>query len=511
MEEKKNKAVAENVAVINDLSKNPAVVKAREGHFQKASIESPFTIAVAGDIIQSNPISKRKNSEIRGILDVVKDSDVAVANMESNFYDKRNQLSGVGGLSGVKEVAWDVKDMGFDMVARASNHTTDMGLAEMFRSNNYLQDAGLVYAGSGINLEDARMPQYFEHEKGRVGMVACTISQGRAGGGSSSSACAGVEMASYGAGNMGGLPGINCLRVRPYSTVTRDKFEYLKEIKKAQKEFFEESIVKAGEFNTVGRGEFGEATLRRGRGRDVMSDDQIFLWNRWFKVGEDCASQGYVMDSDDLRHILRSIRDGKEWSDFMIATIHSHDYKNIFPILNWMQQEPSDFLVDFAHMAIDNGADMFVGTGPHILRGIEIYKGRPIFYSLASFVYQLWGTPAGPDRYTDNRLDWFYNDTTNTEMNMESWPPLSITNHPDISNMESMESAVASCTYKDGKCVEIIIHPIEFGYDAPIAQRGIPRVPKPHVAIRILERLQRMSEPFGTVITIENNLGVIRL
>ena len=34
---------------------------------------------------------------------------------------------------------------------------------------------------------------------------------------------------------------------------------------------------------------------------------------------------------------------------------------------------------------IDNGADAFVGHGPHILRGIEIYKGKPIFDDLGEF------------------------------------------------------------------------------------------------------------------------------
>ena len=47
-----------------------------------------------------------------------------------------------------------------------------------------------------------------------------------------------------------------------------------------------------------------------------------------------------------------------------------------------------EFLIEFAHWAIDNGCDGFTGHGPHILRGIEIYKGRPIFYSLGNFIMQ---------------------------------------------------------------------------------------------------------------------------
>ena len=39
----------------------------------------------------------------------------------------------------------------------------------------------------------------------------------------------------------------------------------------------------------------------------------------------------------------------------------------------------------FAHMAIDAGADLVLGSGPHVLRGMELYHGRLIAYSLGNF------------------------------------------------------------------------------------------------------------------------------
>src|SRR6185295_3443500 len=68
-------------------------------------------------------------------------------------------------------------------------------------------------------------------------------------------------------------------------------------------------------------------------------------------------------------------------------TIHAHQG----PIVaqQWLFEDlPPDFLVELAHKAIDNGADAFVGHGPHVLRGVEIYKGKPIFYGLGEFFYQ---------------------------------------------------------------------------------------------------------------------------
>lgn len=80
------------------------------------------------------------------------------------------------------------------------------------------------------------------------------------------------------------------------------------------------------------------------------------------------------MNPDDLRDILKSIRNGKQYSDFLIATIHTHEAGE-YPSDSY----PTDFLVELAHKAIDNGADAFVGHGVHVLRGVEIYKGRPFF------------------------------------------------------------------------------------------------------------------------------------
>ena len=501
---------------MNDLPKeianHPAIVKAREEHFTTPGITEPFTITVVGDIIQTNPITQRTDPAVRAILDPIQESDAAFGNMESNFGDYRNQRSRVGGLMGDKCVAEDVKKMGFGIVARSSNHSTDQGIDEMLKSNQCLQDAGMIYAGTGFNLEDARAPQYLETPKGRIGLVAMTASmRGRVDNQSSRSADAGMEMASYQAGNRNGMAGINFLRVTPSVVLPPELFEGIKKIKEFEREFAKKAIAEhAGDVTTDG-GKENEKVMAHLYGKVEDPDKQAMVYTQMFKEGDKPCGLSYDMNEDDLRLNLRSIRQGKEWSDFMIATIHTHDGPNILRHLDFLQEDPSDYLIDLAHMAIDNGADIFVGTGPHLLRGIEIYKGKPIFYSLASFIYQLWGTPAGPDRYTDNHLDWYYSTTTETEMNMDMWPPQSITKHPDTKNMESMESVSTQLKYDGGKLREIILRPIEFGYDAPISQHGIPRKPKPEVAQRILKRMQRMSAKFGTTLEIEDGLGYIRL
>jgi hypothetical protein len=49
-------------------------------------------------------------------------------------------------------------------------------------------------------------------------------------------------------------------------------------------------------------------------------------------------------------------------------------------------KEPRGSLRRWTRAMIESGADAVVGHGPHVLRGVEFHRGRPIFYSLGNFV-----------------------------------------------------------------------------------------------------------------------------
>jgi hypothetical protein len=112
--------------------------------------------------------------------------------------------------------------------------------------------------------------------------------------------------------------------------------------------------------------------------------DQVQLFDDHYKVGGTPGSLSYEINPEDEREILRSIRNGKLSADFMIATIHAHDGAQD---INGVRTV-SDFLIKIAHECIDNGADIFIVHGPHMLQGVEIYKGKPIFYGISAFVFQ---------------------------------------------------------------------------------------------------------------------------
>lgn len=81
----------------------------------------------------------------------------------------------------------------------------------------------------------------------------------------------------------------------------------------------------------------------------------------------------------DARHLAR-FRDDiaalREQADVVVASCHWGLYEEV---LNYM--------TEIAHAAIDAGADIVVGHGPHYSLPVEVYKDRPIFYGLGSFSF----------------------------------------------------------------------------------------------------------------------------
>lgn len=52
-----------------------------------------------------------------------------------------------------------------------------------------------------------------------------------------------------------------------------------------------------------------------------------------------------------------------------------------------LSEYPGDWQMNIARMTIDQGADLVVGHHPKVLQGAEIYRGRPIIYSLGNFIF----------------------------------------------------------------------------------------------------------------------------
>jgi poly-gamma-glutamate synthesis protein (capsule biosynthesis protein) len=83
---------------------------------------------------------------------------------------------------------------------------------------------------------------------------------------------------------------------------------------------------------------------------------------------------------EDLQALREDVRAAKARADFVALSIHWG--------VHFVPAEIADYQRDIAYAAIDDGCDAVLGHHPHILKGIEIYKGRPIFYSLGNFAIE---------------------------------------------------------------------------------------------------------------------------
>ncbi len=184
-------------------------------------------------------------------------------------------------------------------------------------------------------------------------------------------------------------------------------------------------------------------------------------------------------------------------ADRVIVSIHSHELRTV------CKEEPAWFLEEFAHRCIDAGAHAVIGTGPHLLRPVEIYRGRPIFYSIGDFVIQLETIQRAPsEMFEKQRLDG--NETLDRLFEERSGGG----KRGLYYNRLMFEAVVPYWETEDGELTKLTLLPVELGFGLPRSRGGWPA---PRRDAGILERLAEMSAPYGTRIEIEDGLGVVRL
>ncbi len=365
--------------------------------------------------------------------------------------------SGATWMLAAPGVPKDVKAMGFDLVSVANNHATDWGAEGLFETMTRLDDAGLVHAGVGRNLMAARAPRYHDAAAGRVGMV------------SASSTFPSMSRAGDPHGEVPGRPGLNPIRLERTAVLPRPHYDMIAEI---------------------------AATAPNAQ---PPKDGVVRLLGTSYLAGErpdGKIGMSYKANAIDVAGNLLAVRQAKQNGNFAFFTLHNHEPSN-------SSETPADFAPDLARKMIDAGADAYVGHGPHILRGIEIYKGKPIFYSLGNFAMMNNSLDAVPaDMYEQYGVA--PGSATTPEL-------LAARNARSFSDPALYESVIAISRYVGGRVAEIRLYPIDLGVAVQGAGRGVPGMADAVVGRRILDRLQRLSKPLGTDIRIEKGVGVIRV
>ncbi len=417
-----------------------------------------MSFALTGDSIITRRLAVYTEPAFTRLIALVRGADAAFTNIEMLFHDFESYpMNESGGtyMRAEPALAKDLAWAGFDLGALANNHTGDYGVAGMRLTQKYVAEAGIVAAGVGQSLAEAREAKFLETARGRVALIAV------------SSTFPDHSRAGTTRGDVPARPGLSPLRFTTTYVVTPERFEQLR--------------LAAGEVT----------------GRPVGPADSLTFVGRRFVAG---ATPGVRTEPDarDLQEIAAVVKSAATLADHVIVTIHAHESGRAGVT------EPAMFLPTFARAMVDAGADMFVGHGPHVLRGIEIYKGKPIFYSLGDFVFQNESLLRYPtDNYEEQRLgfDAQPNDYLNRRYDNDK------AGFP--ANPLIWESVVAMPRFDGERLVELALHPIGLGFGQPRQVRGRPMLAEPALAQKILNDVSTLSAPFGTKLTVRDGVGYV--
>jgi poly-gamma-glutamate synthesis protein (capsule biosynthesis protein) len=229
--------------------------------------------------------------------------------------------------------------------------------------------------------------------------------------------------------------------------------------------------------------------------RPGVNELRVLAGDKQNEATEDLpAGPSNAPNAEDARRILQSIRDARQRADVVIVYQHNHVFANrsfstIFTEGMAERLAPNDWLKKWTHEEIDAGADIIVMHGAPLLHGVEIYRGRVIFYDLGNFIYNVPPTLT----YIDEPMAW--------------------------------ESAVASVQFEDKQLKSISFRPIvlnNIGEGQPdvhnpyatnefLYTRGLPMPATGARAGYILQRLAEASKPFGTTMEVKGETAEIKL
>ena len=441
----------------------------------------PIEFAITGGCLIRRRFSVCQDERFTKLVDVIRKADVGFAHMEGTIADDDAREvfpaaeAGWTWISNPSYFPEELKWAGYDIVSHASNHTMDYMYGGLYATWNALKKAGIPFAGSGMTLKEARRPAFVDTPRGRVALI------------SSSSSTPDWARAADPIRYDRGRPGANQLRL-------------IQEIDRATADELRGMAKRLGWWMT----EIDDDI--------AISPPGLHNTIKQYRVVDGTACK-LVMDPEDLAANLDAIRIAKQQADFVIFHIHNHEWDPVGGL-----STPPDFIRELAHQCVDAGADIFIAEGAHaLLRGIEIYGGKPCFYDPGDLF---------KDGNSKTRPLSTYYWVQGRNVNNGKWEltPASSRVHADkakvpiptnpaggYSTGKVLAVVVPVCRFDDqGRLEQITIHPAVHLKDNKL-NAGLPGLQTGPEARKIIDYLSELSAPFGTRIEFEDGVGVIRL
>ncbi len=139
--------------------------------------------------------------------------------------------------------------------------------------------------------------------------------------------------------------------------------------------------LKTAGINYIGAGfnasEAGASIVKTVKGTKIGFLAYTNLGSPYWQATENNSGINWI-DNSLLESVKQNITEAKKLVDVLIVSLHAgEEYKN----------EPEPSQIDFAKMVIDAGADVVVGSHPHVVQPSERSGDGYIFYSLGNFIF----------------------------------------------------------------------------------------------------------------------------
>ena len=424
-------------------------------------------IVAAGDML----VQRRLPGAYEGfeaLKRYIMQGDVRFFNLETTLHDGdcfASQYSGGSWLRAAPETLEDAKAFGFNILTFANNHAMDYSHDGLVKTLEACKKYGFPNSGCGRNLDEAAAPAYLDTLAGRAALISVTASFNPA------------AMAGQQSRRLMGRPGVNGLRCKETYFVPMETLDQL------------DAIAKLTDINA-----FDDDERAYGYQPPLPEGVVAFGHELRFKEGSPARRESCCVQ-EDMDRVAKAIYEARLQAEYVLVSVHSHELRGADIEL------PDHFLESFCRRCIDLGAHAVLGHGPHLLRPIELYKGRPIFYSLGDFVMQNENIPYGPEEFYRG-----YGMTSDASMH----ELLKIRSRDFTIGLprdhRMLESVVPMMTFEGDQLTELELLPIDLGFGKPAHAVGWP-VPAPGAAF--IERFQKLCDFYDTkLITRDGRLFV---
>ncbi|MAF47232.1 MAG: CapA family protein [Rhodospirillales bacterium] len=447
------------------------------------SEKGDFSIALTGDTMLSRRLTPFTEKPYLAIKDILKDADAAFTNLEGTVRapaDGTQDPTEGTPMTIQPALLEDLKWLGVNMVSTANNHVTDFGQDGLLASLGHVEAAGLVHSGSGAHLTAAQKPGYLDTPGGRVALL------------SANSFFLPWNRASTHGPDLKGRPGVNIIGYNETYTVPEDAFANLNAIKGGLGLDRDQARRRRGFFSDKEVGGTGKSEL-------------TFLGKK-FVPGAGFAVDNSINGADEADN-LRWISEARRQADWVVFSLHCHAFSRRGSETaenNAEMQELADFARAFARRAIDAGVDVFVCHGPHISLGVEVYEGKPIFYSLGNFIFQNDTVTSVPVE-SFGRFDLGHDATPADFLDARSAGG----KKGFGAHLNYWHSIFSVCRFAGGGLNAVELYPLDLGFGLSRSQRGRPVIAGGGMAKEVLERTRALSEFYGTQIEIRDGVGYL--